>query len=162
MLIDNEDKVDIRGPHPLTTETKHHQAAPNLRVTGNDVLLSNKLRPLCLCSTEQAHRNRTTQRRFTSEKWPPVPIKQGRGRARGPSGLLENKKYLTEVGKETSGRPASRLVTMPTELPSLQFNRIRHIFNHFPTSVRPCACVDLRSVYINWLTTLWTLCSVEG
>lgn len=101
MLIDNEDKVDIRGPHPLTTETKHHQAAPNLRVTGNDVLLSNKLRPLCLWSTEQAHRNRTTQRRFTPEKWPPVPIKQGSGRARGPFwALWKTKNILLRLGKK--------------------------------------------------------------
>jgi hypothetical protein len=54
MFIDNEDKVDITGPHPLTAETKHHQTTPNLLVTGNDKLLSNKLRPVCCHGKEQA------------------------------------------------------------------------------------------------------------
>jgi len=71
MFVDNEDKADITGPHPPTAETKHHQTTPNLRVTGNDNLLSNKLRPVCHHSKEQALGNRSTPAQLYPQEMAP-------------------------------------------------------------------------------------------
>ena len=109
MFIDNEDKVDITGPHPFTAETKHHQTTPNLRVTGNDMLLSNKLRPACPHSKEQAHRKRSAPTQlYLLLEMVPTPMKYKGGWAPQPFwGLLERKESRTDVGNRKNSGSSS-------------------------------------------------------
>jgi hypothetical protein len=118
MFIDNEDKVDITGPHPLTAETKHHQTTSKLRVTGNDKLLSNKLRPLCPHSKEQALRNRSTPTQLYPREMPPPPYQLNRrvGEPHNFSAGFEKEKSLlvTSGIEQILGSPALKSVTVPT------------------------------------------------